>query len=224
MPPTTASIPSGRPTGNACITCRSRRTATASGRSARPAARHKSMIEDAIRGAIAPDGRTLAFLRDEQHGDIVGAAAVYVASPMTAAPRRHTRSGSAAARRWRLAFSPDGRTLGLAAVPRTIGLAAEQRGWQFWTLPVDPDAPARRRLTRWTDVVPRISSFSWLPDGRHVVLAARTLSTPGTHLWVADLTAIARGPSRKGPAASTIPRSRPPATRSPSPPASLTTT
>ncbi len=157
------------------------------------------VIDDAIRGAIAPDGRALAFLRDEQHGDVVGAAAVYVASPMTAAPRRHTGLGALRLGDGALAFSPDGRTLGIAAVPRTIGLAPEERGWQFWTLPIDPNAAGRRRLTRWTDVVPRISSFSWLPDGRHVVLAAGTLSTPGTHLWVADLDSDRVWPLTEGP-------------------------
>ena len=116
-------------------------------------------VEDATRGAISPDGRTLAFLRDEQHGDIVGAAAVYVSSPVGAPPKRHRGLGALRLAEGVLAFSPDGHTLGLAAVPRTIGLPAEQRGWQFWTMPVDPDAPARRRLSGWTDVVPQISKL-----------------------------------------------------------------
>jgi Tol biopolymer transport system component len=157
------------------------------------------VVEDALRGAISPDGRALAFLRDEQHGDVVGAVAVYIASPLGSSPRRHDGLGTLRLAEGELAFSPDSGTLGIAAVPRTIGLAPEQRGWQFWTMPVDPTARGLRRLTHWTDVVPRVSSFSWLPDGRHIVLAVSTLSTPGTHLWVADLDGDRAWPLTEGP-------------------------
>ena len=157
------------------------------------------IVEDATRGAISPDGRTLAILRDEQHGDIVGAAALYTSSPVGSPLRKHPGLGALRLAEGAIAFSPDGRTLGIVAVPRTIGLAAEQRGWQFWTVPVGSNAPARRRLADWTDVVPRAASFSWLPDGRHVVLAVRTGSTPGSHLWVADLERDRAWPLTEGP-------------------------
>ena len=47
--------------------------------------------------------------------------------------------------------------------------------------------------------MPRAASFSWLPDGRHVVLAVRTGSTPGSHLWVADLERDRAWPLTEGP-------------------------
>ena len=156
------------------------------------------VVEDAMRGAMSTDGRMLAFLRDEQHGDVVGAAAIYMVSPPGASPRRHAGLGTLRLVDGALAFSPDGRTLGIAAVPRTIGLRPEERGWQFWTVPIASDAPARRHLAHWTEVVPRISSFSWLPDGRHLVLAVGTLSTPGTHLWMADLESDRAWPLTEG--------------------------
>ena len=61
---TTASIRSGRPTDSASTTCRLR----AAGRNLVRRRRRRSpqvVVENATRGAMSPDGRTLAFLRDE---------------------------------------------------------------------------------------------------------------------------------------------------------------
>ena len=143
------------------------------------------VIEDASRGAIASDGATIAFLRDEQPDDIVGASALWLWT------RRNGETKYAAFKDLRfveaaLAFAPDGSRIGLSAVPRTIGLQPEARGWQFWVVPLPGGQPSRR-FHWWSDVVPRVSSFAWMPDSRHVVLGLTSLSTPGSHLWMADL-------------------------------------
>ena len=84
------------------------------------------VVEDATRGAISPDGRTLAILRDEQHGDIVGAAALYTSSPVMPATETHPGWSVAAGGRRARIFTgrSDARDRGRAANHRTGGRAA----------------------------------------------------------------------------------------------------
>jgi Tol biopolymer transport system component len=71
-------------------------------------------------------------------------------------------------------------------VARSIELQPDARGWQFWIVPLKGGSPYRR-LEGWPDLAPRATSFSWLPDGHHVVLAVISLARPGADLWIADL-------------------------------------
>jgi len=164
-------------------------------------------IENAGRAAVAPDGRTIAFLRDERPEDIVGASALWLRSAdgveTRYAPLDRLRFNEAA-----LAFSPDGRTLGVSAVPRPIGLQPAERGWQFWSVPLAGGIPARR-LEWWSDVVPRAAAFTWLPDSRHVVVGLTSLSIPGSHLWMADLAQNRAWPLTRGPGSESSPSSSP---------------
>jgi serine/threonine protein kinase len=150
------------------------------------------VVENATRGAISPDNQTLAFLRDEARADVIGTAALWLSTPGGSTPWPAEAVEASAKRRGTfsglqfiegdLAFSPDGRWLGVYVVP---GLEAEA-GWQFWVVPL-PDGDESRRLESVTRAVPRISAFTWLADSRHVVLGITTLGTPGSHLWMADL-------------------------------------
>ena len=154
------------------------------------------VVRDAVRGAISPDGQTIAFLRDEGQGDIVGAAALWLSTPGGPEPWSSDNVEARAAKsptlgnlpfvEGSLAFSPDGSRLGICAVARSIELQPVARGWQFWIVPLNGGKPYRR-LEGWADAAPRATNFSWLPDGRHVVLALISLATPGSDLWVADL-------------------------------------
>ena len=154
------------------------------------------VVRDAIRGAISPDGNTIAFLRDEGVADVVGAAGLWLSTPGTPEPwssddvdarsARSTAFGNLRFVEGALSFSPDGSRLGICAVARSIELEPQARGWQFWIVPLKGGAPYRR-LERWTDLAPRATSFSWLPDGRHVVLSAISLNGSGADLWMADL-------------------------------------
>jgi len=154
------------------------------------------VVRDAVRGAISPDGQTIAFLRDEGQGDIVGAATLWLSTPGGPEPWSSDNVEARAAKsptlgnlhfvEGSLAFSPDGSRLGICAVARSIELQPEARGWQFWIVPLNGGKPSRR-LEGWADAAPRATNFSWLPDGRHVVLALISLATPGSDLWVADL-------------------------------------
>ena len=168
------------------------------------------VVPDAMRGDVSPDGRTLAFLRDEERGEILGTAAIYLATPagsppwtpdaVAAAVRRYEGFGTLRFVEGALAFAPDGRTLGFMAVPvidfpfanakaaaNQPGIDVETRGWRFWRIPLDPVGAPERRLRAWAEPVPKVDALTWLPDGRHVVFGANGFSTPGQHLWLADL-------------------------------------
>jgi serine/threonine protein kinase/Tol biopolymer transport system component len=164
------------------------------------------VVENASRGAIAPDG-TLAFLRDEQPADIVGASALWL-STSRGVETRYARFDNLRFVEAALSFSPDGSKLGLSAVPRSIDLQAGARGWQFWIVPLTAGEPYRR-LQWWSDVAPRVTSFAWMPDSRHIVLGLTSLSTPGSHLWMADLERDQAWSLTRGPGSESYPSSSP---------------
>jgi TolB protein len=155
----------------------------------------QALLENASRAAISPDGRTVAFLRDEQRADIVGTAALWLSTPpggelgsdaIEQSKRQYEPLGDIRFTEGAIWFSPDGRKLGLCAVPLSLNLPPEARGWQFWVLPL-PEGTPSRRLQSWADAAPRVGNFAWLSDSRHIVLGVISLSTPGSDLWVADL-------------------------------------
>jgi Tol biopolymer transport system component len=123
--------------------------------------------------------------------------------------RRSNASGSWKAR---CRSHPDGSRLGLSVVQRSINLRPEARGWQFWVVPVGNGEPYRR-LEAWTDAVPRVTSFSWLPDSRHIVLGLTLISTPGSHLWMADLERDRTWPLTGGVGSESYPSSSPDGSR-----------
>jgi Tol biopolymer transport system component len=175
-------------------------------------------VEDAIRGALSPDGRTLAFLRDESENDIVSATALWLSTPSGSAPwssdavemaaSKYAGLGNTRFVEGFMAFSPDGATLGLSAVPRSVDVEPDKRGWQFWMLPV-PDGPPYQRLQWWLNPAPRAASFSWLPDSRHVLLSLTSITTPGSDLWMADVSTDRAWPVTRSPDSEFDPSSSP---------------
>jgi serine/threonine protein kinase/Tol biopolymer transport system component len=165
------------------------------------------VIEDVIRAAISPDSQTIAFLRDERREDIVGAAVLWW---WTASGGEQKYQGFDGPRfiEAALAFSPDGRTLALSAVPRTINVPPDARGWQLWALPMSGGRPSRR-LQSLTDVIPRVTNLAWMPDSRHLVLALRSMGTSESHLWMADLKRDRAWPLTRGSGSESYPSSSP---------------
>jgi serine/threonine protein kinase len=166
------------------------------------------VMENASRGALSPDGRTLAFLRDDQGADIVGASALWLSTPVGAEPAKYEPFDSLRFVEGVLSFSPDGRLLGVCAVRRSINLQPEDRGWQFWIVPLTGGRPARR-FQWWSDAAPRVSNFAWLPDSRHIVVGVTSLTTPGSHLWMADVERDRAWSLTRGPGSESYPSSSP---------------
>ncbi len=165
-------------------------------------------MENAIAGAISQDGHTLAFLRDEQQGDVVGSAAIWLSSPIGADPVRYQGLDPIRFVEGTLAFSPDGTHLGLCAVARSINTSPGERGWQFWTIPLPSGSP-QRHLVSWAEPAPRLTNFTWLPDSRHVLFGAASMTTAGSHLWMTDLEQDKAWPLTKGPGSEYYPSSSP---------------
>jgi len=158
----------------------------------------KMVLPDVTRAAISRHD-TIAFFRDEQRAGLVDTAAVFLADADGSNVRRYDRGVfknlwfSAGA----LQFSPDGNFLALWAVASPVATASLEalaaaspeidRGWQFWLLPM-PDGEPIRKLRELSDLaLPSLTSLSWFPDNRHVVLDVASTKNPGAHLWIADV-------------------------------------
>jgi Tol biopolymer transport system component len=167
------------------------------------------VVLNATRGAISRDGRTLAFLRDETRAEVIGTAALYLATPEGSPPwnseaveaAKHRREFGTRFIEGALSFSPDGTKLGVCVIP---GPEDDKLGWQFWIVPM-PTGKPYRRLESWSEAAPRISSFTWMPDGQRVVFGVTSLRAQGSHLWMADLQADRAWALTSGPGSESYP-------------------
>ncbi len=133
--------------------------------------------------ALSPDGTTLATWRTTTSGSTT-TGSVWLSSPPTAEPREYTPAPFAVSGVWNpqfLRFSPDGTRI-LVAFDSVDGVAV-------WLLP-SPDGPGARDKPRrvfasrspWQGP----PSFSWMPDGRRVVMAFKEAAGSPSRLWMAD--------------------------------------
>jgi serine/threonine protein kinase len=143
------------------------------------------VMENATEAAISPDGKTLAFFREEfSAGSFF--QTLWLSSPPGAKPIRYAKPpfASKAYAHGLAHFSPDGTKLGiwteLWGADSTGGNSREFRVIPF------PGGDPYVVLQSMTNVWNGIAHFSWLPDNRHIVIAAVDGRTPGTHLWLAD--------------------------------------
>jgi eukaryotic-like serine/threonine-protein kinase len=137
------------------------------------------VIENASDSHISPDGKTVAFFRDET-GTRGFSVTLWIASPLDAEPRRFARGPFAEkSSSGRVRFSPDGSKL-------MVWVGDEPSSTGFWEIPL-PNGEPRQRLPAFTAGAGQgLPLFSWLPDNRHIVVTRSDGVTTGTHLWLAD--------------------------------------
>jgi Tol biopolymer transport system component len=135
--------------------------------------------------AISPDRGMLAVLREtSEQGNF--ALSLWTASPPGAEPKRHRmpahRSQYFAS--GFLRFSPDSTKIGLWAAGRHSNPSKEETR-DFWIVPRDGREPYIVLPSLTT--APRPYPFDWLPDSRHIIFGADSITdTPGMHLYSAD--------------------------------------
>jgi Tol biopolymer transport system component len=135
------------------------------------------VMEDVYRAALAPDGKTLAVIRETPDG-----LRLWIASPIDSEPKLYDRAPFDKATgliEATLHFAPDGTKLG-AWTERGEMSAMEA---EFWVLPLN-GAPFRVASPAG-ELVGLAPAFTWLPDSRHV-LSALPRPSPGMHLWLMD--------------------------------------
>ncbi len=131
---------------------------------------------DVAGAASSKDGKHLAMLRSGGHGETWS----LWMSTNGAKPQRYSAApfdNEAFFNGSRLAFSPDGSKLAIWAA-RLNGHSG------FWIVPIDGSTP--RKIFRQLDATPHPRSFSWLPDGVHILYSERTSATFDEHLWIGD--------------------------------------
>jgi Tol biopolymer transport system component len=140
------------------------------------------VVENVAAAALSPDGRTLAFLREERGQS---GLRLWLASPPTSPPHAYV-TGDFASRTFlagTLMFSPDSSALGAwLSVGNVAGVPME-----FWL--IDPVKLTARRLLPSLSDVTRPEPFSWMPDSRRIVFSGSHGSdrtNGGAHLWMAD--------------------------------------
>jgi Tol biopolymer transport system component len=141
------------------------------------------IMEDASNATISPDGRTLAFFREE----LSFSKTLWVSSPPGAEPRKYERPpfGSESYTDVVLHFSPDGSKILIRALRASPGSADKPEARAFWIIPW-PSGDPYMVLQSLSQTTGSALPFSWLPDNRHIVSALTEARSPGTHLWLAD--------------------------------------
>jgi Tol biopolymer transport system component len=125
----------------------------------------RPVVQDAEAYTLSPDGKTLAFIR--RNKDLSGIS-VWTSSPPGAEPRHYEPApyeGADTGTGLRLAFSPDGKSLLIWG--RFFG-----RGSEFWMLPYPAGSAKPRQVFESLSMAFPVRGFTWLPDGRTLVVAA----------------------------------------------------
>jgi Tol biopolymer transport system component len=148
------------------------------------------VMENVMRAAISPDGRTLAMFRSAGDSDYASVYSLWLSSPPESAPVRYSTPpfGNETFLDGILRFSPDGARIGAwfirNSVTRPLGTGAVP---EFWILPTTGGPPQLKPSV--TKDYPSFgifaAPFAWLADGRHIV-SALPFPRPGVHLWVRD--------------------------------------
>ena len=132
-------------------------------------------------GNLSPDNQTMATFGQQQGGK----ATVFISSPLGSPYRQYEPAPFASQIAYayndvQLQFAPNGKKLLLI---RTGESGTEE----VWLLPYPPGTSNPRRVLTHFPARKVTSSFSWMPDNRHVAIAlSSTGSSLAHHLWIAD--------------------------------------
>jgi eukaryotic-like serine/threonine-protein kinase len=143
-------------------------------------------VLNASNAALSPDGKTLAFLRQEVGG--FGTLALWVASPPAAEPRRYNEppfDKEVFADGW-IRFSRDGSKLCVWVYGWTIDTQKRVPSG-YWVLPWPDGRPREVLRSLWNLGPSAANAFDWMPDGRHLVIGLGEPGMAGRHLWLADI-------------------------------------
>jgi len=155
-------------------------------------------LPDTATAAVSPDLKTVALIRR----DADGVFGLWISSPPGAPPKAYTPDpihAKSLYNQTRLSFSPDGKSL-LLLIHTDRG--ADER----WLVPLLSGAP--KRVLKDLHSYAGTPEFSWLPDGRRIVVSASPQLEAPPQLWLADIgsgafTALTSGTApRRQPAVS----------------------
>jgi serine/threonine protein kinase/WD40 repeat protein len=136
-------------------------------------------IPDVLAADLSPDGKTLAFARQDPKGNV----SVWV-QPVDSPDARKLGSevpGSLAVYSAFIRFSPDGGSIGMWSSVASIS--------DFWLFSY-PSGKAKRGISVHSGQGgdPELT-FSWFPDSRHIVFSGATPNSRADHLLLAEPTA-----------------------------------
>jgi len=139
------------------------------------------VMPDAETASLAPDGRTLAFLRSDEGGTLIQ---LWLSSLPSGEPRRYMGQPFANQKLSDgfLRYSPDGSKL--AAWVRTWELGVP--GPSLWVIPTGEGSPYTVANVPQVFASNNPPRFDWLADNRHLVAAAVRTGIQGVHLWLVD--------------------------------------
>jgi eukaryotic-like serine/threonine-protein kinase len=133
--------------------------------------------------AVSRDGKALAAILNEDRKRVVKTS-----SPIGAPFQKYAPAPFETKEIFQipnLQFSPDGR--------RMLLIFDELQGRLVWNLPWPAGREAPRQIPLRLPLYGPTPSFTWLPDGRHIILSLRDrLDVEHQHLWIADVDSSAR--------------------------------
>lgn len=130
------------------------------------------------RPAVSPDGKAAVVLYQEKGNNFFDA---YISEPIGSPLRRYPESQVSSHKIFnspQLKFSPDGKQLLLIR-------AGDSDVEEYWLLPWPSGSGAPRQIMRSFPRSAGTPRISWMPDNRHIVLAAR-MAAGAAHLVLAD--------------------------------------
>ncbi len=128
---------------------------------------------------LSPDGKALATLRKGKDNNYN----VEISDPVGSPLRLYGPAPFATKELYNvphLYFAPDGKSI-------LLFRSGDNDQDEAWLLPYPAGSGTPRRVLKTLPAIQYTPSFSWMPDGRHIVVALAADVNAPTHLWMADI-------------------------------------